>query len=366
MRRWTTEPTPFVSPVTDIPAYLILTSFILFWLRAVNYSITPFSLFHLYVGLWINIPLALAVTPRGLAFLKERFAGHRGYPLLGAYLFLTAFQYTVLAAYRIHPSNPQLSHLEVVLILLAYYLWYPLCALGLGYLLFRCKGDTTIDWRVFLFLALLLALRETSILISNLLVEGGVIEGFYQLDILYYKINKYSYYLELGEIWSLLIPALVLVIFAIPHKTIRLHCRWDVRTIRIGLYFMTFLLLWRLLSLCSSKVSLEGSNWLWNLATTFYPQPVYWALLEEIIFRGFLQSYLCARLGFMRWGVFLAILLTSLLFGIYHFPYIHTTWFQAMVMGLIFGWAYAKSRNLWVPVALHGFNNILSGSIFIS
>jgi membrane protease YdiL (CAAX protease family) len=318
------------------------------------------------VGLWINLPLALVVTPRGLALLKERFSRRRGFFLCGSYLVATAFQCAVLVAYRITPSNPVLGHLGVVFILLAYYLWFPLCALGLGYLLFRRKDDDTIiDWRVILFLVILLSLRETEVWIFKFLIEGGVLEGFYQLCILDFNINKYSYYLELSEIWSLLIPGLVLFIYTLSHKTVHLHCHWNFRTIRICLYFAAFFLIRNLILLFNGEGSLESSNWLWNLATTFYAEQLHWSLFEEIFFRGIIQTYLSLRLRYIPWGGFIAILVTSLLFGIFHYPFVVTTFGSVTFKGLIFGWAYAKTRNLWVPVALHGLNNILSGSIFI-
>jgi membrane protease YdiL (CAAX protease family) len=45
--------------------------------------------------------------------------------------------------------------------------------------------------------------------------------------------------------------------------------------------------------------------------------------MEEILFRGILQTWLSARLSTVRRGEFFAILLTALFFGFYHYPFLH-------------------------------------------
>jgi membrane protease YdiL (CAAX protease family) len=61
----------------------------------------------------------------------------------------------------------------------------------------------------------------------------------------------------------------------------------------------------------------------------------------------------------------LAILLTAFLFGVSHYPFIHANFYQAASMGAVFGWSYSKTKNLWVPIAIHGFHNIILYSVFI-
>ena len=51
---------------------------------------------------------------------------------------------------------------------------------------------------------------------------------------------------------------------------------------------------------------------------------------------------------------------------IVHYPYIGTTWYRAVISsGVIYGWAYSKTKNLWVPITLHGLNIILIYHIFV-
>ena len=74
--------------------------------------------------------------------------------------------------------------------------------------------------------------------------------------------------------------------------------------------------------------------------------PVY----EEIFFRGLLHNGLANRLG--MWG---AIIISSALFGVFHgFPIQIIT---AFLLGLVLGWLYEKTDNLWAPIICHVVNN---------
>jgi membrane protease YdiL (CAAX protease family) len=80
-------------------------------------------------------------------------------------------------------------------------------------------------------------------------------------------------------------------------------------------------------------------------------------LIEEILFRGFLQSYLKAK-----WGSKLAIILTAIIFTLFHFEIglgignveILTSLF---VMALFLSFIKEKFQSLWAPIGMHmGFN----------
>ncbi len=110
--------------------------------------------------------------------------------------------------------------------------------------------------------------------------------------------------------------------------------------------------------------------------TFFYKLPIAFVAMlltagttEEFFFRGVLQSRLVDSWG-RGW---LAILVTSVLFGIYHLPYAYLleSWpshgdfgaavaegvIPAIVMGLVLGWLYHKFRNLLVPIVVHSLFN---------
>lgn len=84
----------------------------------------------------------------------------------------------------------------------------------------------------------------------------------------------------------------------------------------------------------------------WALVTLVVMAP----LFEEIIFRG-----LVLESTRVRYGVIVAWVVSSLLFGIVH---LHpTVVVNAFVMGLILGFIYIVSDSLWATIILHAVNN---------
>ena len=81
-------------------------------------------------------------------------------------------------------------------------------------------------------------------------------------------------------------------------------------------------------------------------ATVFGP------ILEEFIFRGILQ-------GAVFDNSWLGLLLTSSLFSFMHDPYDVPSFFYYLFGGLLLGFAYKKSQNLWVSTLVHMFYNSL-------
>ena len=71
---------------------------------------------------------------------------------------------------------------------------------------------------------------------------------------------------------------------------------------------------------------------------------------EEIFFRGVVHNGLANRIGV--WG---AILISSIIFGLIHFFPIQII--TAFLLGLVLGWLYEKSDNLWIPIICHVVNN---------
>jgi membrane protease YdiL (CAAX protease family) len=99
---------------------------------------------------------------------------------------------------------------------------------------------------------------------------------------------------------------------------------------------------------------------------------------EEFFFRGFMQTRLVALLRSRFW----AIIITSLLFGIYHLPYayLNPNWpssgdwgaaltsalVQGIPAGIILGILYARTQNnLLACIVLHSFINVLPAMTLI-
>lgn len=75
-------------------------------------------------------------------------------------------------------------------------------------------------------------------------------------------------------------------------------------------------------------------------------------LMEEIAFRGIGLDALRRRVG-TGWG----LILTSLLFGLYHFSM--QMLLPLTLMGVVFGAVRIVSKSLWCAIAIHCFHNTL-------
>ena len=85
------------------------------------------------------------------------------------------------------------------------------------------------------------------------------------------------------------------------------------------------------------------------------------AVGEEIAFRGFMFRWIDSRFGFV-----VALVVSSLFFGLIHWP--QGDFMSAMAIaveaGLLLGAAYRYADNLWLPIGMHWGWNFTQGSIF--
>lgn len=77
-------------------------------------------------------------------------------------------------------------------------------------------------------------------------------------------------------------------------------------------------------------------------------------LFEEIFFRGAIQNL------FTRWfkNPVFAIIITALIFSAFHFEY--ADFLGRFFLGLVLGWVFYQTGNLWLPVLMHAAFNGLS------
>jgi len=71
---------------------------------------------------------------------------------------------------------------------------------------------------------------------------------------------------------------------------------------------------------------------------------------EEVYFRGVLYQWLRHR-----WGTWIGILISALIFGIVHGDYAISG--AAFVLGIILAWIYERSQSLWTSIIIHVLNN---------
>lgn len=91
---------------------------------------------------------------------------------------------------------------------------------------------------------------------------------------------------------------------------------------------------------------------------------VFSSIGEELLFRGFLQQGIATHLVEGAWSAPVALIGSSLIFGLLHVgPDWRTFWpwtVMAVVMGLCFGWMYQFTGNLMAPILAHFTINFLN------
>ena len=85
--------------------------------------------------------------------------------------------------------------------------------------------------------------------------------------------------------------------------------------------------------------------------------------MEELLFRGILFRWLEEFAG--SW---VALIMTSALFGLAHILNPNATWFSSFAIaveaGVLLGGAYMLTRSLWMPIGIHAAWNYTQGFIF--
>lgn len=82
--------------------------------------------------------------------------------------------------------------------------------------------------------------------------------------------------------------------------------------------------------------------------------------MEELLFRGFLQSFLKRHIGRM-WGLFL----TAIIFALFHYAHSQGTGnfqliFSIFVLAIFLGFIYERQQTLWASMTLHASFNAFS------
>ncbi len=101
-----------------------------------------------------------------------------------------------------------------------------------------------------------------------------------------------------------------------------------------------------------------------NLGALLTTLPTVWltsAFPEEVIWRGFLMTRIAKLVGGSRsaWGM--ALVLTSLHFGLIHFYQGPSGMVVTGIVGFLYGVAFLIfGRNLWVPIVAHAVTHLIS------
>ena len=167
------------------------------------------------------------------------------------------------------------------------------------------------------------------------------------------------------------VSAVMIALYALFVKWFEKHPAGDIPMSRLapdagkglGLGFAYFVLLVLIMYLSGLyKVDAFGTDKPFAIVTAFFMYLMV-AVGEEIIFRGVLFRWLDEK-----WGFLIALVISSLLFGLMHiFQPGATLWSSfaiAVEAGLLLGAAYKYSGTLWLPIGIHWAWNFTQGNVF--
>jgi CAAX protease family protein len=175
-----------------------------------------------------------------------------------------------------------------------------------------------------------------------------------------------GFYLSVGVIVSAWIGVLVIAAIVLLRKGISLKEYLAIKKMPFKVYAswllfsLIFLFAWQGLSLVWEP---PNTDWMAKAYQTAEYLPLFWfalvvaaPLIEELFFRGFLFEGL--RDSWM--GSTGAVLVTSLAWAAIHMQY---EMFQMVIigtLGILLGIAKVKTRSLYIPIAMHSFNNLIA------
>jgi uncharacterized protein len=110
-------------------------------------------------------------------------------------------------------------------------------------------------------------------------------------------------------------------------------------------------------SLPSFRRAMESATGLWLVAIFVGVGPVA-SLMEELFFRGFMQTRLA-----QRWRLWPAVVVTSLCFGLFHMDLIHSL--VAFLLGLWLGYITERTGSLRPAITGHILNNVTSVALTV-
>jgi membrane protease YdiL (CAAX protease family) len=85
------------------------------------------------------------------------------------------------------------------------------------------------------------------------------------------------------------------------------------------------------------------------------------AVLEEMVYRGYLLNRLTDIFGHSTRGWTISVIISAIMFCLAHGRYEPQFLFTSFLAGIFEGWLYLTSRhNLWLPIVFHGVTNSIS------
>jgi len=193
------------------------------------------------------------------------------------------------------------------------------------------------------------------------------------LAVLLYGISTLT--TEIGPLWlrgmvTVLVAAAMVGLYALFVKWFEKHPAADVplnrlaaetgKGVAVGLGVFV-LVVGVMMAFGCYRVLATGSNWQAVVSALFMFLIV--AVGEEILARGVLFRWIDER-----WGFWVALMVSALLFGFMHAANDNATVWSSIAIsieaGLLLGVTYKWSGTLWMPIGLHWAWNFAQGNIF--
>jgi uncharacterized protein len=94
--------------------------------------------------------------------------------------------------------------------------------------------------------------------------------------------------------------------------------------------------------------------WIWSITNLLFV-----CTAEEGFFRGFIQKNLAVIFSNHQWGKFIALMITSLLYGLIHFSGGIIYVGLVVVAGVGYGWIYQKTKHIEASILTHFCLNLI-------
>ena len=326
--------------------------FVLFWLRCVDFVVNFYTTAKLLTALSIVLPLLLIMSQDLRLQIRKIFQGKYKFLKLLLYVLVVTFFYSIF----IFKDNTTPIFYPKVYAFLGIWLMhisYPVVTIFLGYIIFEKYNDSNILLRIFFFIiyAQLLRFVPISTIMSILSLPNANFLSLFFLNGSWTVLNLY-------EFWQEFLPILIIMVSNIPENTFGLGKKIDNKML-IYIFFGTLSVIF-----LSLGISIFKNIIMWNRPLILNVFPSIQAIMiipivEEFIYRGVIQNCLTLKLKPIKDGAVFSVIISSTLFGLSHYPFEATNFPYTFVLGLLCGWVYHKSQNLWIPIFVHGFNNLL-------
>ncbi len=204
----------------------------------------------------------------------------------------------------------------------------------------------------------------------------AVVTGLVALDVISYELVVSDAYLGLGNTAYLLLYAAVYTFdFLVPAVVVALLCRRRYFPLSPSKPLSAFDAFFGVLAgvggcIVANFLSNYVTVWLESLGMSRPEIPqlmeqtptslllnllvvaVLPAILEEMVYRGYVLRTL------RGYGDWFAVLVSALLFGLMHGNITQVPF--ALIVGVVLGWLYVMTDNIWLPVAVHFANNAMA------